>query len=363
MAIKKFKIEPDYVAKPGDTIRDSLEAINMTQSELAEKMGITRKHVSELITGKTRILPQTATQLAYVFNVVPTFWLSLQVQYDAFNEHQKQARSLKENENYSKNFPYTQMAQNGFVPKTNVLSERLDNLLKFFRVPSVETLKMVMAQDPLLQGAFRFNSQQIEVDSYALHAWLQQGLLLATNIQTKAFDMKQLQKEISQMRTLTLMSDPTIFLPKLQAIAASVGIAVVIVPELPKSRVSGATRWQSPYPKAIIELSLRDQTHDSFWMTFFHELGHIVLHRKTAFFTINKHYGQGREEREADLWASSILIPDRAWQSFVNEGDFSVEKITDFAGLIQTHPDIVLGRLQNEGFVSDNQMSELHERY
>ncbi|AKP67455.1 HigA family addiction module antitoxin [Companilactobacillus ginsenosidimutans] len=363
MAIKMYKVETDYNSLPGDTIRESLEEINMTQSELAENMGTTRKHISEVISGKTRILPETANQLEYVFDVPAKFWLNLQLQYDDFLEKKRNEKELEENNEYSKKFPYTELSKAGLVPNTKNKSERLDNILKFFRVSSIEVLKKKINDDPLSIGAFRASDDKFKVNNYSLHSWLQAGIIKANNIETEDFDAKKLKTLIPEFRRLSLETDIKKFFPKLQKLAASTGIAVVIVPELPKSRVSGCTRWLSPYPKAVIELSIRQKTHDNFWFTFFHELGHIVLHKKSPFFTINQEYGKTNEEKEADNWAANVLIPKKSWESFIEKGDFTRKSIELFANSIDIHEDIVLGRLQNEKYLDYRQLSNLHVRY
>ncbi len=38
--------EPDWVSPPGDTIADALEELGMSQAELAQRTGFTRKHVN-----------------------------------------------------------------------------------------------------------------------------------------------------------------------------------------------------------------------------------------------------------------------------------------------------------------------------
>jgi Zn-dependent peptidase ImmA (M78 family) len=65
----------------------------------------------------------------------------------------------------------------------------------------------------------------------------------------------------------------------MQELCAGAGVAVVFVPALPKTGVSGATRWINSN-KALIQLSLRYRTDDHLWFTFFHEAGHILLHGK-----------------------------------------------------------------------------------
>lgn len=368
MAIKMYKITPDYTTKPGDTLRDSLESLSMTQAELAERMGITRKHASELLTGKSRITPQTANQLEFVLDVPAKYWLALQGQYDEFLEKTRQDEELANHVKYVKKFPYNAMAKNGFVPATKDRTEQLKNLLRFFRVSSFETFVDQTSQNPLLVGAFRSSAPKFDLDTFALHAWLQEGTILASKITTHQFNANLLNEKLPEFRALVQLTNPRDFMPKLQALAASVGIAVVAVPELPKSRVSGATRWLSPFPKAIIELSFRHKSHDSFWFTFFHELGHLVLHNKIPFFSVNRSYGQTIEEQQADAWATNILIPKKDWHAFITSHNTTNHPIDEaaiiaFSQKIQTHPDIILGRLQNAGILDYSQFSTMRIHY
>src|SRR5690606_27160363 len=84
-------------------------------------------------------------------------------------------------------------------------------------------------------------------------------------------------------------------------LCASAGVAVVFVPELPRTRVSGATRWLTS-DKALIQLSLRYKSDDHLWFTFFHEAGHILLHGKRDMFieAEDQEHNQSDKEREAN---------------------------------------------------------------
>ena len=60
---------PDRVSPPGDTLAETLEALGMTQAELATRLGRPRKTVNEIVKGKAAIEPETALQLESVLGV------------------------------------------------------------------------------------------------------------------------------------------------------------------------------------------------------------------------------------------------------------------------------------------------------
>ena len=56
--------------------------LGITQGQLASAMGVSRRTVNELCTGKRSITVDTALMLAKVFGNTPNFWLCLQQRND-----------------------------------------------------------------------------------------------------------------------------------------------------------------------------------------------------------------------------------------------------------------------------------------
>lgn len=59
-----------------------LAPFGLTQGELAKAMGVPRRHVHELCTGRRAVTVDTALMLARVFGNSPDFWLNLQRRND-----------------------------------------------------------------------------------------------------------------------------------------------------------------------------------------------------------------------------------------------------------------------------------------
>jgi len=54
---------PDYAIPPGETLLDTIEALDMSPTELAERTGLADQIINEIIMGKPPITPETAPQL------------------------------------------------------------------------------------------------------------------------------------------------------------------------------------------------------------------------------------------------------------------------------------------------------------
>ena len=59
-----------------------LKPLGISQTELADSLGVSRRRVNELINGKRAITPDTAVRLAMYFGNEAAFWMHLQVAWD-----------------------------------------------------------------------------------------------------------------------------------------------------------------------------------------------------------------------------------------------------------------------------------------
>src|SRR5216683_2170005 len=86
----------DWFVAPGEHLLETLEALNMPQTELAKRMGRPVKTINEIIQAKTAITSETALQLEQVLGVPASFWLSSEQGYREALARLAQKESLKE---------------------------------------------------------------------------------------------------------------------------------------------------------------------------------------------------------------------------------------------------------------------------
>src|SRR5439155_11384929 len=67
MANQSFR--PSYISPPGETIADLLDEREMTQTELAKRLGVTLKHVNQAVNGCASISAELALGLERVRRV------------------------------------------------------------------------------------------------------------------------------------------------------------------------------------------------------------------------------------------------------------------------------------------------------
>ncbi len=87
---------------PGEMLKeDYLIPLNLTVTQTAEALGVSRKNLSEVINGHTGISPEMALRLAKAFDTTARLWLNLQLQYDLWNAEQNKAKYNQVKQLYS----------------------------------------------------------------------------------------------------------------------------------------------------------------------------------------------------------------------------------------------------------------------
>jgi addiction module HigA family antidote len=66
---------------------------DLTITELAKGLGMTRANLSAIINGRSGISPELAVKLSAAFGNSPTFWTNLQTTYELWHAEKKVKRS------------------------------------------------------------------------------------------------------------------------------------------------------------------------------------------------------------------------------------------------------------------------------
>ncbi|NLP48391.1 MAG: helix-turn-helix domain-containing protein [Clostridiales bacterium] len=341
-----------YIATPpGFTIKEQLKDRGMSQKEFASRMAMSEKHISNLINGAVQLTHEVANRLEMVLGVPAKFWNNLETIYREKLVKIESENSMEADVEFAKKLPYKKMADNGWVPKTNRVGEKVVELRKFFETVELELL---FKHDLIPKIACRRQAVTEKAD-YALIVWAQKAKLEARQIDVSPINLEHLTNLLPEIRKMTLMV-PEEFAPKLVKVLADCGVALVFLPHIENSFLNGATFFDKK--KVVLGLTVRGRDADKFWFSLFHEIGHILLGHLSQTGTSEK------DEFESDEFAKEQLIPAQQLEAFTaGRSTFSQSDIIGFARQIEIDPGIVVGRLQKEGFIKFNWHNELKTKY
>lgn len=90
MSIRAKNRRPTH---PGAILReDVLPSLNISQTELAERLGVSRRSVSQILHEHRPLTPDMAIRLAHLLGTTPESWLNMQQALDIWELERKNAR-------------------------------------------------------------------------------------------------------------------------------------------------------------------------------------------------------------------------------------------------------------------------------
>lgn len=339
------RYQPDFAIHPGEHLNEMLETSGMTQAELAARLGIHKKTINEIIKGKTSLTSDVALRLSKVFHYPAHLWNNLQRNYDETLVRLAEQERLEQHLHWLKQVPVQEMVKRNWISLQENAVDQLNEVLRFFGIAAPEQWQSVWKN---YQVAYR-QTKTFEPSAMAMSVWLRRGEIESEAMAIAPYSAKDFSSLLDDIRSITAL-EPAEFQPKLIQRCATVGVAVVFVPDLPKTGISGATRWVHGRP--VIQLSLRYKSNDHLWFTFFHEAAHILKHGKKEIFLEGNGMSDTKEQEiEADNFARDKLIPPSALQQLLESGTPTLEQIKTFATQQGIAPGIVVGRLQHDGIL------------
>jgi addiction module HigA family antidote len=351
------EFRPDWISPPGDTIEDILAERGWSQAEFAARTGFTKKHVNDLVKGRTAITPDAAMRLEMVLDASAEFWLRRESRYQEALERRRTHETLEKQSIWLEELPIKAMTKFGWIPSLSTPAGRVEACLHFFGVASIAAWRE-QYEKPV--AALRA-SDKFEVKTGCVAAWLRASERQAARIDCKPFHRAVFKSSLEKARQLTGETRPEAFIPALQSSCAEAGVAVVFVPTPDGCPVSGAAQWMAP-ERGLIMLSLRHKTNDQLWFTFFHEAGHLLLHGKKLLFIDVGDCFSGDAEEEANAFSRNTLIPPRFAAGLSSRG-LRKDVVVNIAKLAGVAPGIIVGRMQHEGIVPWTHLNGLKVRY
>ena len=347
---------------PGYYIKDIIEEMNMTQSELAKRLATTDKTISKLINGEIPLSDEIAQKLSNMLGTSAKFWLNIQATYDAKIIEIKRQKELEEEKQCMKVIDYNFFQELGVVSSHKTTTEeKIKELLQFLKISSLSILRQ---RDFLVQ--FRtVVSKMTDKNIINSNIWVQTALNIADTVDCQPFNKKKLKNFLPEIRSMTLQK-ADVFYPRLKEIFAECGVAFIILPHLKGSGINGAVRWINKN-KVMLALNNRGAYSDKFWFSLFHEIKHIFQQKmKETFISASEKdisLNNKDLEYEADTFARNYLIPEELYAKFINQNDFSYSSIAAFAEKVEIDVGIVIGRLQFEKKIEYNQFNNFKTQY
>jgi len=333
---------------PGKWIEDEIEARGWSQIDLAEIIGKSPQLVSDLISGKRGINPETAMGLADAFGTSPELWMNLETRYQlakAASEAGPAVKDARVRRARLYTYPVREMVKRGWIepsPNIEVLEFQME---KFFGSPLDKIQYMAHAPKKGDQNA---------AASPAQLAWLYRAKMLAAAVQVEAYSESALRGAEQSLRGLMQEPVEVRHVPK---ILARAGVRYLVIEAFPGSKIDGACFWLDK-KNPVIAMSTRHDRIDNYWFVLRHEIEHVLRkdgQKGDDIIDVDIAETVSDElptsEKRANEAAQEYCVSAHEMQRFIARFRplYSERNIVQFANRIQVHPGIVVGQLHARG--------------
>ena len=299
---------PDWSLHPGTILRDVLKQRGIRQSELAERTGLTAKHINQIVTGNIGISGDVALLLERTLGIDARIWTRADADYQAYASKQKARAQIGEFSAWADEFDTATLRRYDITGPGDDAAAKVEKILKFFGVASPEAFERTWLRPRV---SFR-RSQAFTVAEQNTALWLRlverssEGVTVSP---LRPGALRRTARTIPAMTNLTITDGFT----AARAALADAGVVLTFVREVPGTRVCGATWWLSA-EQPVIGLTARGRKPDAFWFNLLHEVGHVLLHpRRTTFLDLDiDKTTSDPAEQQADSFAQQTLLPDEA---------------------------------------------------
>ena len=309
-----------YAVAPGEYLAEWMdESPLMTQALLAERLGVSRKLVNEIVNAKAPISPQIATRLELVTSIPAKAWLLYQAQYDADTSRND--------------------AVDGLAKHVDVISDSLGSYLR--KIGATTATKRDPGQlvadylahiqcgsfgaferrcEVEIGGGYAFatlKESKKDIDPAMLFAWLAQAekqdrtgsRFWAAYSETDLIDV------IPRMRKRAQKPDG-MMLQDIRSILAEAGVTMLYCDPPKGFPLHGLTYWVNGSP--VIVFTARRKADGYITWAIFHEIGHVLNdERDGGAFGLSKTAKQKAiEEKAANAFAKNALFGSAGLSSF-----------------------------------------------
>jgi len=327
----------------GSFLRRYMEYYNISGVDFAESLGITPKHLSEIINKNIDISDELVLAISLVTDFDVSYILKLEnnkkmVRY--LNNRFKTEDKIKE---YLDSFYIKDLEKEGWIVlthKEDVYNTAID-LLKFFRVRNFDII-----EEKRENTLFKKNSDS---DDNKVLLWLNRCENLTKNQEVEEFEMSNIDDVLEYLKE---ERNKDLDIEGLVKYFNSKGLYLVVEKALKGTKIRGASKVKRNKPAIYLTTLYKDKA--SFYYALYHELGHIKKHYSMA---KNKYIIDAEEklEEEADKFAFNEMISSDVWNKISNSNNLEKDCL-NISKIYNIPMCFIVRSLAREGYIKYSSM-------
>ncbi|AGK51994.1 HigA family addiction module antitoxin [Bacillus sp. 1NLA3E] len=342
----------NFIVHTGAIIKEYLDELGMSQKDCSKRLGISEKHLSNLLNGKTKLTEDIAIKFEKIFHNVPaSYWLNYESKYREYLKREEiNQKEFKEKEliELDKRFKFSTV----FAGLDWDLKKQANEMLKLLGISNYSLFDDVYSN---LSVDFMEDGGEKESIAIWLNLAREEVEIQNRDLSNKKYDRTNLINSLEKFKRIALNNDYQSSLQSARKLLNRLGIYLVFCDAVVNSKVRGALTTYKKNP--AIYLSGRFKTHDHVWFALMHEIGHLIMHYEpnipiiTFESELELDNKISTKEDEANEFARDFFIDKKDYKKFTELGIFNQKSIEEFSLSQNILPGIVVARLQHDGYI------------
>lgn len=332
----------------GKYLKDYLEFYNISQSEFASRLGITQKHMNEILNGKSDITLEMAVNIEILTKIPISFIINSEHRKKVQKELMDKYKSEKNiDKKMKEEFSLKELNDRKWVDFKDISNpiQNYMDIMEFLKVKDLTALSKI--QEKTL---FKKNGNDLN----KLNLWIARCDEIAKNQFINKYDSINFLLLISDIKEMSFKKG--INIEELQKLLNSYGIYFVVEKALSGTKIRGCFKVKGKNPAIYITKNYIGK--DSFYYELYHELGHCKSDYNEAKSKVIVE-GNENQEKRADEFALNTMIDKDVWKKI--ENNIKENELVKISEDYKIPMSFIVGRLAK--FNKINYSSKLYNKY
>ena len=301
----------------GSLLRRYLEYNNISQSEFADRIGITQKHINEIINNKCEVSLELMMVISLLTDIDINIIVGMEQEKRIYKYLKNKYKTEKEINKYLKKYHIKELQERNWVTFKDITSpvQNTIDLLEYLNIKDFEVLKNYNKKKILYK-------KKTDADDIKISLWLAHCDKMIKNQQVNEYKKENLEKLLKELKTIRLNK---LNEKELINVFNKYGIYLIIEEALKGTKIRGCTKVKINNPAIYMTKLYKDKA--SFYFALYHELGHVKSDYNMAKSKVIID-PEEKIEKRADLFALNNMIPRKTWNLIIDNVK-DIEKICE----------------------------------
>lgn len=279
----------------GSMLKDYLEYYKISQTDFADRLGISQKHMNEIINDKTNLSLELMITISLLTNIDVNLIYYVENKKRVYQQLMNQYKSEKEINKMLQSYSLNEMEKRGWIKlkdKTSFTQKYLD-LIEFIKVKDLDTF------DSYIEKRYLFKKKE-DSNSIKVALWIKHCDDMIQGLAVSSYDSNRFDSLLNDLKDerIKKYNEKSII-----SLLNQYGIILYIEDALPGSKVRGCCKIMCDTP--VIYLTKYYKEKSSFYFALYHELMHI----KKDYNMLKNKVLIDSDENEIDELALNEMIP------------------------------------------------------